>query len=103
MQQKKAKEQEIPQLHSKHLKANFKHLNVPISHHATLATTVIPTPTPPINDVTTALNNIPTNNVTSVTDGPRRMHVTNLPFKVRDNELRTMFEVSVHFIINGGV
>lgn len=25
--------------------------------------------------------------------GPRRLHVTNLPFKVRDNELRLMFEV----------
>lgn len=26
-------------------------------------------------------------------DGPRRLHITNLPFKIRDNELKTMFEV----------
>jgi len=28
-------------------------------------------------------------------DGPKRLHVTNLPFKVRDNELRNMFAVCV--------
>lgn len=28
----------------------------------------------------------------TTTDGPRRLHITNLPFKIRDNELRTMFE-----------
>lgn len=26
-------------------------------------------------------------------DGPRRLHVTNLPFKIKDNELQAMFEI----------
>lgn len=35
-----------------------------------------------------------TSTSTSATnDGPKRLHVTNLPFKVRDNELRNMFAV----------
>ena len=39
---------------------------------------------------------LPTSTTTSPTnDGPKRLHVTNLPFKVRDNELKTMFEVSI--------
>ena len=29
--------------------------------------------------------------------GPKRLHVSNIPFRFRDNDLRTMFGVS-HFI-----
>ena len=34
-----------------------------------------------------------TTTVIAPQDGPRRLHITNLPFKIRDNELKTMFEV----------
>lgn len=59
---------------------------------------------PPPNDLhkgatsTTTISELPDASVTTSTtsttqDGPRRLHITNLPFKIRDNELRTMFEV----------
>lgn len=43
-----------------------------------------------ITQVPTSSNQTDTKNKDG---GPRRLHVTNLPFKVRDNELRLMFEV----------
>jgi len=48
---------------------------------------------PTITNVTNIPPNVSTTEIKSKdTGGPRRLHVTNLPFKVRDNELRQMFE-----------
>lgn len=44
------------------------------------------------NGENASVHEIPEASGSNVVDGPRRLHITNLPFKIRDNELRSMFE-----------
>lgn len=105
MQQKKLKETQSESATTQHQLRHHKSYNIVKDDILTASENASLTSLPPNESALFALAQAQTATATpskpaiATSESPKRLHVTNLPFKVRDPELRNMFVVCITYVV----